>query len=168
MKKNKFISRIGIVILCLGVFVWALFSIPAGAILILLLVLIVAYINYSKTEKHKIIGPNSELNVEGLTEKYGNPDDVIITNPTRGNEVDACILVYRNKGLLIINGLEVKKSEITEYVLKNDGPNPYLPADYHVHITTTLEDYPQLCVSLGNELSWAEEVLKQLQQEMAA
>ena len=102
----------------------------------------------------------------GLTEKYGQPDDVIVTNPTRGNEVEGCMLVYREKGLLIIRGVEVKKSAITDYVLKNDGPNPYMPADYYLRISTTLEDYPLLSVSVGYEISWAEQVLKEFQHEL--
>lgn len=168
MNKHQILSRVSIVALCLGIFIWALFVLPAGAIVFLIIILIAAYVDYRRCEKNKLKGPNSELNVDGLIEKYGNPDDIIVANPTRGNEVGGCVLVYREKGFLIINGLEVKKSEITDYLLKNTGFNPYLPPDYQLYITTTLEDYPLLTVSLGNEVSWANEVLKQFQLELAA
>lgn len=164
MNQRKLISRIGILLLCLGILVWALFTLPAGAVVVFVVFLIAAYINYVRNVKDKVEGPNEELNIEGLTEKYGIPDDTIIANPTRGSEVEGCILVYHDKGMLLINGLEVKKSEITDYVLKNDGPNPYLPADYQLRITTTLEEHPMLAVSLGNELTWAEQVMMEFKQ----
>ena len=166
MKKTNLISRLSIGLLCLGIFAWALLTLPAGAMLVLIIFLIAAYINYIRNVKNKVEGPNSELNIEGLTEKYGTPDDTIIANPTRGNEVEGCILVYREAQLMIINGLEVKKSEITDCVLKNDGVNPYMPADYQLRLTTTLKDYPTLSVSLGNEISWAEQVLLEFQKEI--
>ena len=166
MNKRKLISRIGILLLCLGIFVWALFTLPAAGLIVLVIFLIAAYINYVRNGKDKVEGPNDELNMEGLIEKYGTPDDTIIANPTRGSEVGGCILVYHDKGILLINGLEVKKTEITDYVLKNDGPNPYLPADYQLHITTTLENYPLLSVSLGNEVTWAEQVMLEFKEMM--
>ena len=168
MKKNQIISRVSIVVLCLGIFVWGLFVLPAGAVIFLLLVLIVAYIDYLRNSKNKLTGPNSELNVDGLTEKYGAPDDVIVTDPTKGNEVEGCILVYREKGFFIIRGLEVRENEITDVVLKNDGPNPYLPADYQLHITTSRDDYPWLTVSVGNEPGWANEALLLFKKELKA
>ena len=168
MTRNQLIARISVGILCLGIFVFALFTLPSGALVFLVILLMAAAYDYKRKGKTHVKGPDHELNIQGLVEKYGDPDDTIISNPTRGNEVEGCILVYRAKGFLIINGLEVKKSEITDYVLKNDGLNPYLPADYQLHITTTLDDYPMLCVSLGNEISWAEEVLREFQQEMKA
>ena len=166
MTRNQLVARISIGVLCLGLFVFALFTLPGAAMVFIAIFLIAAVIDYKRKAKKHVEGPNCELNIQGLVDKYGDPDDTIIANPTRGNEVEGCILVYREKGFLIVNGLEVKKSEITDYVLKNDGPNPYLPADYQLHLTTTLEDYPMLCVSLGNEISWAEEVLREFQQEM--
>lgn len=166
MTRNQLVARISIGVLCLGLFVFALFTLPGAAMVFIAIFLIAAVIDYKRKAKKHVEGPNRELNIQGLVDKYGDPDDTIIANPTRGNEVEGCMLVYREKGFLIVNGLEVKKSEITDYVLKNDGPNPYLPADYQLHLTTTLEDYPMLCVSLGNEISWAEEVLREFQQEM--
>ena len=166
MTRKEKTARISIGVLCLGLFVFALFTLPGSAMIFLLIFLIAAYFDYKHKSKNQVEGQNKELNVQGLVEKYGDPDDTIIANPTRGNDVEGCILVYKEKGFLIINGLEVKKSEITDYVLKNDGANPYLPADYQLHLTTTLDDYPMLCVPLGNEISWAEEVLREFQQEI--
>ena len=167
MSKNQIISRCGIGMLCLGIFVWALFTLPAGAIVFLVIILLVAYIDYRRMEKNNVKGSNSELNMAGLTAKYGEPDNIIVTNPTRGNEVTGCILVYRTKGLFIINGLEVKKSEIEDYILKNEGSTPYMPADYYLRLSTTLENYPWISVSVGCEISWAEQVLTEFQNELA-
>ena len=166
MTRKEKTARISIGVLCLGLFVLALFTLPGAAIVFLAIFLIAAFFDYKHRTKNMVEGPNSELNMEGLVEKYGDPDDTIIANPTRGNDVEGCILVYREKGFFIINGLEVKKSEITDYIMKNDGPNPYLPADYQLHITTTLDDYPMLCVSLGNEIFWAEQVVIEFKDEM--
>ena len=168
MRKKQVTSRISLAVLCLGILIWGILVLPAGAVIFLFLLLIVAYIDYFRHGKNKRQEGNSELNVERLTDKYGAPDDVIVTNPTKGNEVEGCILVFRNKGFFIINGLEVRKSEITDVVLKNDGPNPYLPADYQLHITTSREDYPWLTVSVGNEPEWANEALLLFRKELTA
>lgn len=167
MNKNQIVSRISIAVLCLGLFIWALFILPGGAVVFFLIFLIAAYFDYKRGNWNKVESPNSELNIEGLVAKYGTPDDTIVANPTCGNDVEGCILVYRKEGLLIINGLEVKKSEITDYVLKNDALTPYLPTDYQLHISTAMDDYPNLYVPVGNELTWAEQVLVEFKQEMS-
>lgn len=169
MKKNQIISRICIALLWLGVLVWGLFYLPAGVcVFLVLLILFVAYIDYVRNNKNKAKGPNSELNMEGLTAKYGAPDDVIVTNPTKGNDVDGCILVYRDRGFFVINGQEIRKDEITDVLLKNDGANPYMPADYQLHITTNREDYPWMSVSVGDEPGWANEALMSFRKEVSA
>ena len=166
MNKNQLVSRISTAVLCLGLFVWALFVLPGGAVIFVLIFLIAAYFDYKRGAKNEVEGPNSELNMDGLIKKYGTPDHTIIANPTCGNDVEGCILVYHNEGFMIINGLEVKKSEITDCVLKNDASIPYLPSDYQLHISTTLDDNPNLYVPVGNEHTWAEQVLMELKNEM--
>lgn len=164
--KKKLLYRLGIILLYVGIFLWGVFSLPAGAVAFLVLFILVVYIDFSRKKKKQIEAPNDELNIQGLVEKYGEPDDMIIANPARGNEVDSTILVYRDKGFLIMSGLVVKKTEIKDVVLKNEEI-PYLPADYQLHVTTDIKDYPCLFIPVGNALTWGKEVLLQLQQELS-
>lgn len=94
--------------------------------------------------------------------KYGVPEEHIVVNPTRGNEIDGAILYYRRLGFLIINGHIIYKSDITGLALKN-VENPYLPCDYQLRIATSRDDFPILYVSVGADINWAGEVTKQLQ-----
>ena len=165
--KKKIIYRIGIILLYVGIFLWGVFTLPAGAVVFLALFFLVVYFDVFRKRKKQLKAPDAELNVQGLVEKFGEPDDMIVANPTRGNEVDSTILVYREKGFLIISGLVVKKSEIKDVVLKNEEI-PYLPADYQLRFTTDLKDYPCLFVPVGNTLTWGNEVLLQLQQELSS
>ena len=94
--------------------------------------------------------------------EYGSPEEHIVTNPTKGNEIDGAILYYRRLGFLVINGCVINKTDIQGMSLKN-VENPYLPCDYEICVETSLEDCPTLFVSVGSDINWAGDVVRQLQ-----
>ena len=166
MKKNRFVSLIIVAALCVVVLALASFTLSFATTVGLMVVLIVLLFFIGKGKKRHIADASGEPCMQKLTDRYGLPDDTLITNPARGNELEGCMLVYREKGMFVINGREIKKSDITDYALKNDATTPYFPADYYLRITTTLDDCPMLSVSVGNEISWAEQVLMLFKEEM--
>lgn len=93
---------------------------------------------------------------------YGKPDEIIITNPTRANEPDGAIEVYEQEKFLVINGIRINKKDIVDIRLINEGVTPYFENDYQIRISTILDDKPNLYVSVGNDLSWAQEVCEQI------
>ena len=100
-----------------------------------------------------------------MISQFGEPDEVIIANNSKGEGKNGVVLVYREKGIFIINGLAIRKDDIVEVMIKNEN-NPYLMPDYQIRVVTKLEDNPYLFIETGNSSTWAEDVLKQIQNEL--
>ena len=60
------------------------------------------------------------------------PDDLVVINPTRVNEPDGAILVYRKEGVLLFDGKQIPIGKIVEGYVSNSNNNPYLPVAYHI------------------------------------
>ena len=60
------------------------------------------------------------------------PDDLVVINPTRVNEPDGAILVYRKEGVLVFDGKQIPIGKIVEGYVSNSNNNPYLPVAYHI------------------------------------
>jgi hypothetical protein len=114
--------------------------------------------------RHKDIDPMpnpASENIQTVTDTYGTPDDIIIVDPTRGNELEGVILVYDKKGFLYINGIILNKNEVTDISFFN-AANPYMANEYQIVIKTTSERYPSVYISAGYELGWAKELYVQI------
>lgn len=93
------------------------------------------------------------------------PDDRVIINPTRANEPDGSILVYRKEGLLVYDGTQVPMDQIVDAFVINVNDNPYIPAAYHLQLN--LGNGRAARIPAGNDAEWANEALKQLQETIA-
>ena len=47
------------------------------------------------------------------------PDDLVVINPTRVNEPDGAILVYRKEGVLVFDGKQIPIGKIVEGYVSN-------------------------------------------------
>lgn len=103
--------------------------------------------------------------IDELISLYGEPDEVIVANNSKTEGKDGVVLIYRDKGLLVINGQAIRKADIKEVMIKNEN-NPYLMADYQIRVVTSLEENPYLFIETGNSSVWAEDVLRQIQDEL--
>ena len=102
--------------------------------------------------------------VDELIAKYGDPDDIILLDASRGNEVDSVVLVYDST--MMINGEKINKSDISEVTFKN-AAIAYLPDDYQVILISKNPKIPQIQLHVGYERKWAMKVVEQLQHHVS-
>lgn len=107
---------------------------------------------------------NHPKTVDELIAKYGDPDDIILLDASRGNEVDSIVLVYDS--MMIINGEKINKSDISEVTFKN-AAIAYLPDDYQVILISKNPKIPQIQLHVGYERKWAMKVVEQLQHHVS-
>ena len=93
------------------------------------------------------------------------PDDLVVINPTRVNEPDGAILVYRKEGVLVFDGKQIPIGKIVEGSVSNSNNNPYLPVAYHILLG--MDDKNIVHIPVGQDFEWAQEALKQLQAAIA-
>ena len=102
--------------------------------------------------------------VDELIAKYGDPDDIILLDASRGNEADSVVLVYDS--MMIINGEKINKSDISEVTFKN-AAIAYLPDDYQVILISKNPKIPPIQLHVGYERKWAMKVVEQLQHHVS-
>ncbi|MDY6248008.1 MAG: hypothetical protein SPL55_01025 [Prevotella sp.] len=102
--------------------------------------------------------------VDELIAKYGDPDDIILLDASRGNEAEGVVLVYDS--MMIINGEKINKSDISEVTFKN-AAIAYLPDDYQVILISKNPKIPQIQLHVGYERKWAMKVVEQLQHHVS-
>lgn len=102
--------------------------------------------------------------VDELIAKYGDPNDIILLDASRGNEADSVVLVYDST--MMINGEKINKSDISEVTFKN-AAIAYLPDDYQVILISKNPKIPQIQLHVGYERKWAMKVVEQLQHHVS-
>lgn len=107
------------------------------------------------------VSPTPRSDLDSSIMSYGEPDDVIVIDPTKANETKGSILVYHSKGTLVYDNISIDKKAITSISFHNTAI-PYSPDDYEIIIKTTLENHPELFIRTGNNISWTQEVLGQI------
>ncbi len=125
---------------------------------VILFVFVVAIYVMSKKRGQK----REEPRLDNFFKEFGTPDEQVVTDPLRSNEVTGSILCYTGLGFWVINGQVIRLSEIVSLNLKN-VENPYLPCDYKIHIETKRDDVPNIFVSVGADINWASDVIRQLE-----
>ena len=93
------------------------------------------------------------------------PDDLVVINPTRINEPDGAIRVYRKEGVLVFDGKQIPIGKIVDGCVSNSNNNPYLPVAYHILLG--MDDKNIVHIPVGQDFEWAQEALKQLQAAIA-
>ena len=102
--------------------------------------------------------------VDELIAKYGDPDDIILLDASRGNDAEGVVLVYDST--MIINGEKINKSDISEVTFKN-AAIAYLPDDYQVILGSKNPKIPSIQLHVGYERKWAMKVVEQLQHHVS-
>ena len=120
---------------------------------------------WNKKQSKMVPDPkNHPKTVDELIAKYGDPDDIILLDASRGTEVDSVVLVYDS--MMIINGEKINKSDISEVTFKN-AAIAYLPDDYQVILISKNPKIPQIQLHVGYERKWAMKVVEQLQHHVS-
>ncbi len=104
--------------------------------------------------------------IDDIIKIQGEPDDIIVCDPTRGNESDGVVLIYNSggtddKGYIYYDGYTIPTDSITDITVKNIAM-AYLPNDYSLLVSTTDKQHRTLRIHVGTDASTAEAVCEQL------
>lgn len=115
---------------------------------------------FNKKDTAKALGPRL-LTIEEATAAYGDPDEVIIADATRANESAGCILVYKQKRILVIAGEPVSMDDIVDVSSVNTA-TPYTVGQYQVVLTTKRSDRQYIRLDVGMDNEYAKDVAMQV------
>ena len=150
MKKEVIISIVAVLAIFLVAF-------QVNGFVLFALVLFVPLFFYRK-RKHKDEPDDSHLlSLDEATAQYGEPDDCIVADATRGNETAGCILVYRQKRLMVIAGDPVSMDDIIDVTTVNMA-TPYTVGQYQLVLTTRRPGREYIRMEVGLDAAWAKDV----------
>lgn len=101
--------------------------------------------------------------VDELINFYGEPDDIVLLNPTRGNEAQGVILAYSQQGFIVVDGEKMPIADIDD-VTFNNAAVAYTPNSYQLIVTPKNKKQPLHHLPLGNDGDWALQATEQLRQ----
>ena len=134
-----------------------------------LLIMCAYLIKQCKVPKDNIIvEEQTQQTLQDLINTYGTPDEIIVTDVTRGNEIDGAVLVYNmggrhGKGFLVCNGAEIDKENITDITFHNKYGTAFgLPDEFHVVVSTNDERQPKFYIRAGNDLEMVKDIVAQM------
>lgn len=147
-----------IIIAVIAILLLACFA--GKALLLLLIAIPLGYFTIKYMEKReppKVIYANTEE----VELKYGEPDDVVVLDASRANELSALILFYTTQDVMIVEGEELKISDMIDVVPKNMA-TPYTIDEYAVIINTKNPQHPTIHLRVGYDAGLAREIAEQI------
>ena len=85
-------------------------------------------------------------------------DEIIIVDPTRGNDLEGTLLIFRQGGA-DGKGYIVHCSQIIDM----NAVNPYLPNAYQIVITADSDQCSRITIPAGYDVSWAMQVVLEIE-----
>ena len=151
MKRNTFLAIIAILLLAFYYNIW---------LLLLLVVIPIGYFAIKFMEKRE--PPKVTFaNTEEVELKYGEPDDVVVLDASRANELSALVLFYTAQDVMVVAGEELKISDMVSVMPKNMA-TPYTVDEYAVIITTKNPLRPTIHLRVGYDCGLAREIATQI------
>ena len=151
MERNTILAVIAIILL-------AIYAGPA--ILLLLLVIPLAYY-FSKRQEKLESAKVTYTSIDEVEGKYGEPDDVVVLDASRANELPALILFYSTQDVMVMAGEELKISDLVSVMPKNMA-TPYTIDEYAVIISTKIPMRPTIHLRVGYDGGLAAEIAAQI------
>ena len=111
----------------------------------------------------KCVSTQDAPNNQNSIPPFGEPDDIIIINPTRINESDSIILYYKEKNLFFYNTSAIPINEIRDITACN-GANAYIKGYYQIVIT--LNNNEKYYIPVGDDQETLSVVLSSLFEKM--
>ena len=129
-------------------------------LILLLLVFPFAYYTIKFMEKRE---PPKVMyaTIEDVESKYGEPDDVVVLDASRANELSALILFYTAQDVMIVAGEELMISDMTGVMPKNMA-TPYTIDEWAVIINTKNPQHPNIHLRVGYDAGLAREIAEQI------
>lgn len=154
MKRNIILSALAILA------IWLVALNFNGYVLLALVVFIPIFL--FRKHHHKDAAPVSRrLTLEEANAEYGEPDDCVVVDATRANEVAGCILVYKAKRLLLVAGEPLSMDDVTDVATVNTA-TPYTLGQYQLVLTTRKPGREYVRMDVGLDSAWAREVATQV------
>ena len=151
MKRNTILAVIAIFLLAFYYNVW---------LLLLLVVIPIGYFTIKFMEKRE--PPRAAFaNTEEVELKYGEPDDVVVLDASRANELSTLVLFYTAQDVMVVAGEELKISDMVSVIPKNMA-TPYTVDEYAVIITTKNPQYPTIHLRVVYDGGLAREIASQI------
>ena len=100
--------------------------------------------------------------VEEVEQEYGKPDNVVVLNAAKANEISDVVLSYPERGILVVAGREIPMDDITGIAPKNMAIIPYVVDEYAVVINTKNPAEPVIYLRVGYDMGYAQEVAMQI------
>ena len=151
MKRNTILTIVAIILMAIAWGPW---------LLILLIVIPIAYFGIKYTEK---LEPTmvTYANTEEVEQKYGQPDDVVVLDASRANELSALILFYTTHDVMVVAGEELKISDMVSVMPKNMA-TPYVVDEYAVIVSTKNPQRRSIHLRVGYDGGLAREIATQI------
>ena len=154
MKRNIILSALAILAICLVV-------LNFNAYVLLALVVFIPVFFLRKHLHKDAVAPHALLTLEEATAEYGEPDDCVVVDATRANEMAGCILVYKAKRLMVVAGEPLSMDDVVDVATVNTA-TPYTLGQYQLVITTRKSGREYVRMDAGLDSGWAMEVAKQV------
>lgn len=126
-------------------------------LLILLLVFPVAYYFINRSKKREELPHETFANIEEVEKKFGEPDDVVVLDASKANELSSLILFFKAKDVMVVAGEELKISDMVSVASKNLA-TPYTVDEWAVIITTKAPQHPTIYLRVGYDGGLARDI----------
>ncbi len=166
MKRNIILPVIAIFLLIVLVFADAI----AGAIVFLALLLAYFLLRFLLSRKKDVVEETegqSFSSLEEIVSNYGEPDDTIVLDASRANELSSLILFYKATDTAIIAGKVIRISEITGVAPKNFAL-PYTVDEWGVVINTRNKACRDIHLRVGYDGGLASDIANQIYANLQA
>ena len=135
-------------------------------LLLLLLVIPIGYFFIKQQEKAAPPRVNY-ANMEEVEAKYGEPEDVVVLDATKANELQGVILFYPSQDKMIVVGEEMRLSDLEGVAAKNLA-TPYIVDEYAVVLSTKDPARPTIRLRVGYDGGFAGEIAGQIDKHICA
>ncbi len=109
------------------------------------------------------------VSIDDIMSEKGEPDEIFVINPLLGSRSDGVVLLYKEKGVIVVNGEGIPVKNVTDVSFSNYA-NAYLPSDYVVQIFTNLpgKDIIRIPTGSANSPVFAKEIVQQIRSHVFA
>ena len=161
MNRTILLSIIAIILL-------VIFVLSGGAgvgslVFLIFLLLVLLYRFFLKKDQTVVSEEQTTMlySLQDAITTYGDPDDTVVLDASRANELSSLILFYTAKDIAFVAGQPVKISEITGVAPKNFA-SPYTVDEWGVIINTNNKSYPVFRLRVGYDGGLASEIANQI------
>ena len=97
--------------------------------------------------------------VDDYIAAHGTPEEVLVLDATRSDELSAVVLVYENE--IVIDCKRIERDKV-EGVTFYNAQNPYMASEYTLAVTTADPDCPSAIATIGGDVERARELTTHL------